>query len=653
MVELYSKYKVKRCCKITNRGEVETFIIQSLVNTLVLRVYYGLLFPKLPHQLMYISFYNIKYNQKLMILTTTQVGDKLSNSLSGEVKFFLEPNTPKQRQYEALRAYFVEKLSVKNVANQFGYTHGAFYVLCNQFRNDSNKEFFVQTKPGPKYSPKRDCSRHRVIELRKKNYSVQDIQFTLKEEGVNLSSVSIWTILKEEGFSRLPRRKDEEMPHRPRPDHAAYADIRKLSLVPRVIDTGTGGVFLLLKILVDMEIHKLVKKMNWYGSKMIPAENAFLSCLLLKLIGKERKSHIMDLVFDEGTALGVGLNVVPKTAYISEYSERITHADNLKFMNLWIKKLRKNNVLNGESINLDFQSLPYFGEEDVIEKHYVSMRSRRQKAILAFFAQDMNSKIFCYSNSDLRKGEESDEIFRFIKFWKKQTGKNPPHLVFDSKLTTYENLSKLNKMNITFITLRRRTPKLLKEVADTPSSAWRKITLSNIARKFRTPKVIDKKTNISNYKGKIRQLFIKDLGHDWPTILITNDTKTSCANLISRYAERMLIENSISAGIDFFHNGALSSSVAIRIDLDLLLTLVSQATYHILSQKLRGYEQSTADVVFRKFIDTPAKIFIRKGEIEVRLNKRANNPILLQSGMLNTAFKLPWLQKTNVIITLK
>jgi len=579
--------------------------------------------------------------------------DKLSNCLSGEAKFFLEPKLPKQRQYEALRAYFVQNLPVKTISNRFGYSPGALHVLCHKFRNDPDKEFFIQTKPGPRFGPRKNYARDRVIELRKRNYSVNDIQITLKDEGIQLSSVSIWSILKEEGFFKLPRRREEEMPIRPRPEQAAYADIRQLALTPRVIETRIGGVFLLLKILAEMNVHKIIKNMGWYGSKMIPAENAFLSSLLLKLMAKERKSHIMDLAFDEGAALGVGLNVLPKTAYICEYSERITHADNLKFMHLWLKKLRGNSILDGESINLDFQSLPYFGEDDVIEKHYVSMRSRRQKAILVFFAQDAKSKIFCYSNSDLRKGEEANEIFRFIDFWKKQTGQNPPHLVFDSKLTTYENLSKLNQMGITFITLRRRTPKILQEVANTPLSAWRKIELRNVARKFRTPKVIDQEITLGSYAGKIRQIFVKDLGHDLPTVLITNDKKVSCSSLISRYALRMLIENSISTGVGFFHNGTLSSSVAIRVDFDVLLTLVAQAIYHILAQKLRGYEQSNPDVIFRKFIDTPAKIIIGKNNLEVRLNKRANNPILLQSGLINIPFKLPWLKNLPVTMTLR
>jgi transposase len=585
--------------------------------------------------------------------TGSQQYFNFDNPISSEARFFLEPQQPKQRQYEALRAYFVDNLPAKDVAARFGYTSGAFHVLCHKFRRDPERKYFLETKRGPKYSPKRDRSRQRVIALRKKNYSVQDMHLALKHEGISLSASSIWKILSEEGFAKLPRRKDDERPERPRPDKAQYADIRQLSLEPRVIETRFGGVFLLMRILADMKIHQIPKSLNWYGSKMIPIENAFLSSLVLKLIGRERKSHVMDLVFDEGTALSVGLNVLPKTAYISEYSERITHQDNMQFLHKWLKRLRKASVISGESFNLDFQSLPYFGEEDVVEKHYVSMRSRRQKAILVFFAQDVKSKIFCYSNADLRKGEESDEIFRFIEFWEKQSGKKPPHLVFDSKLTTYKNLSKINKMNIRFVTLRRRTPNVLREIASIYPSGWRKIELKNVERKYRTPKVIDRETQIRDYAGSIRQIFVKDLGHELPTIIITNDKKSSCSDLISRYALRMLIENSIANAVAFFHTNALSSSVAIRIDLDVLLTLVGQATYQMFAQQLRGYENSGARVIFRKFIDTPARIFIGPKEIEVRLNKRANNPILLHSGFVNSPFRLPWLQNKNVRITLR
>ena len=580
--------------------------------------------------------------------------DNVSKHLTKESKFFIEPRSTMQRKYEALRAYFLDQLPSKVVAKKFGYTNGAFRVLCHSFRNDPDKKFFLETRSGPRYSPKRDLARPRVIALRKQNYSTEDITRLLRDEGISLSAVSVWAILNEEGFEKLPRRYDEARPQWPRSEKAAYADVRQFSLEPRVMDTRIAGVFLLLKLLADAKISQIPEELKWYSSKMIPAQNAFLSSLLLKLIGKRRKSHVMDLQCDDGAPFSIGMNELPKRTYIAEYSERMTHQKNLQFMQRWLKDLRTTKAIDGQSLNLDFQSLPYFGEEDVVEKHYVSMRSRRQKAILVFFAQDAASRIFCYSNADLRKGEESDEVLKFINFWKKQTGSSPPHLVFDSKLTTYANLKKIADSGIAFVTLQRRSPKLIKDIANIAPSAWRKITLKKVERKFRNPQVIDQMvTTIKEYGQPIRQVIVKDLGHENPTVIITNDEKISVPDLITRYALRMLIENSISNGVQFFHTTALSSAVAIRVDFDVVLTLVGQALYRKLAGRLRGYEQCGADVIFRKFIDTPGNIHVGTEEIEVRLNKRATNPILLQSGLLNVPFDLPWIPGKKIRITVR
>jgi len=123
----------------------------------------------------------------------------------------------------------------------------------------------------------------------------------------------------------------------------------------------------------------------------------------------------------------------------------------------------------------------------VIERHYVSMRSRRQKSVLTFLAQDAEDHAFCYSNADLRKGEEAEEIFRFVDFWKRTHGDWPRYLVFDSRLTTYANLGRLDALGITFITLRRRSPQLRKEIALIPRSAWRTVELEVPTRKYRFP----------------------------------------------------------------------------------------------------------------------------------------------------------------------
>ena len=94
----------------------------------------------------------------------------------------------------------------------------------------------------------------------------------------------------------------------------------------------------------------------------------------------------------------------------------------------------------------------------------VSRRSRSQKGVLVFLARDAEQGVMCYSNAHVSKSEQADEILRFVEFWTQQTGKPPQELVFDSQLTTYANLGQLDRQQIRFLTLRRRTRRLLAEV---------------------------------------------------------------------------------------------------------------------------------------------------------------------------------------------
>jgi hypothetical protein len=206
----------------------------------------------------------------------------------------------------------------------------------------------------------------------------------------------------------------------------------------------------------------------------------------------------------------------------------------------------------------------------------LAKRSRRQPSILVFLAQDADAQVFCYANADIRKGEEADEIFRFIDFWKRQHGKAPQHLVFDSKLTTYAGLDRLDAAGITFLTLRRRSPKLLAEAANLPASAWRTVELDIPHRKYSTPRFYEQKARPLG--RAYRQFFITDLGHDEPTILLTNDTRSTVKQLITRYAKRMLIENALADAVRFFHIDALSSSVGFKVDFDMALLVLASGS---------------------------------------------------------------------------
>ena len=565
-----------------------------------------------------------------------------TNDITFLRRYFEEPTNPIQRQYEAMRAFYLGNEKSTEVAARFGYSPGYFRILCHQFRTESEHKFFRKVEHGRKPSPEKDKLRDLVVEMRKRYYSVYDIQFELENMGHHLSPTAISEILKEEGFARLIRRDIEDRPVRPHPLSAAIADVRQFIWTTRQFHSRVAGLFLLMPHLVALDLDSIVKNSRLPGTRMIPATHAVRSALALKLVGTERKSHVGDLIFDEGLPLFAGMNTLPKKSYLSEYSGRLDRHVNLRILTAWLSAVRPKGLIEENSFNLDFHSIPYFGDDEFIEKHYVSQRSRSQKSILTFFAQDAGSNVFCYFNADLRKGEENDEVLAFVDYWETTTGNRPQHLVFDSKLTTYVNLNRLNKMDIKFMTLRRREKKLLADIEAQPASAWQKVNLDLSQRKYKTPRVIEKKVKLTGYQGDVRQLYIQDLGHDFPTILLTNDTKPTARQLITRYAQRMLIENSLADTVDFFHLDALSSAISLKIDFDVLLTIVASGLYRSFAKGLRGYERAKARQLFRHFIDTPGDITVDDDGVTVSLPKRAHNPLLSNAGLLAQDIEIPW-----------
>ena len=564
-------------------------------------------------------------------------------ALTEPERFFLEPQESRHRQYEALRAYFAEGMPSAPAARRFGYTPGAFRVLCHAFRHGQLREFFVAAPRGPRVQTKKDPARPLIIAMRKQNLSIYDIHDTLNQQGQRLSLTAIHEVLRAEGFARLPRRRDEERPQRPRPEQAAVADVRQFRVAPRQFATAMGGLFVFVPWLVRLGLDDLVGQAGFPGTRMIPATHAVRAALALKLTSTERKSHVMDLVFDEGLALWTGLNVLPKTTFLSQYSSRLGPRRLLTWLEGWVNTLRGHEVLPGQSFNLDFHSIPYFGADEFVEKHYISRRSRRQKSVLAFLAQDGDTQVLCYANTDLRKGEEAAEVLAFVRFWTRQTGKPPPHLVFDSQLTTYRKLAQLTALGIRFITLRRRSPGLLRQIALQPGSAWRTVHLDVPHRMYQTPKVIDQRVRVSDYgKEPLRQLFIKDLGHERPTVLLTNDFRATPSALIIRYARRMLIENGLADMVNFLHLDALSTAVALNVSFDVVLTTIATGLYRFLALKLRGFERAQPRQIWRRFLKSPAHVRITETEVVVALPRRAHNPILIASGLLDERPVVPW-----------
>jgi hypothetical protein len=269
---------------------------------------------------------------------------------------------------------------------------------------------------------------------------------------------------------------------------------------------------------------------------MVPAPHAVRSLLALKILGKERTSHVMEMCFDPGIALFAGLNAVPKRSFLAEYSARVDPRNNLAFLGKWSEAVQRIGLRHGSSFDLDFHSIPANSEAEPLEKHYISTRSRSQKGILAFLVRDAEENVMCYGKAGVPKPEKDDQVIQFAEYWKGQTGHYPKELVFDSHLTTFAKLHKITERGIFFITLRRRSKKMLANIDATPLEKWQRVTLPALTRQYLNPRIMESMVKIKDYHGDLRQLTIADLEHEEPTILLTNQFNASVIQLITRYA---------------------------------------------------------------------------------------------------------------------
>jgi hypothetical protein len=307
-----------------------------------------------------------------------------------------------------------------------------------------------------------------------------------------------------------------------------------------------------------------------------------------------------------------------------------------RLMQRWFDAAGKLGLPRGPSFDRASHTIPFHGDAALVGKHYLSKRSRRQKGLPAFLAQDAATRVFCYANAARRKGQQSAEVLQFVALWQRRTGPLPGELSFDSKLTTYANLGRLSRRGVPFSTLRRRSAPLLAAVAREPVSAGRRSALDGVSRQVR----------LNAYEGPLRPWSITGLGHEEPTLVLTNQLARSAAKLIERYARRLLIANNSAAGIEFFHLGALSSAVAMKVNGDVQLTLKASSLSRLLAgQSGHGYETAKARPLFRDFINATALVTIADKEIEVRFQKRAPNPLLIAAGLEKTDTAIPWLGK--------
>ena len=566
------------------------------------------------------------------------------------VEFFTAPEQVNHRRYEALRAFFVEGLTHAEVAERFGYTRWAMVNLVRDYRTGKLDLFAPARKPGPPpgATPAKDRVRGRVIALRRQGLSAYEISAHLAAEGTPLNRTSVAEILNEEGFGRLLRHPDPEastsIATPGRDTNLPTATGLDFATLPDRADTTMAGLLLVIPDLIGLDLPALIRAAGYPGTRAIPAVSWLLSLLSLKLTGTRRVSHVDDhLLIDPGAALFAGLSTLPKKTALTDYSYRLSHDHQRRFLTALDTRMIHTGLATTEQaiFDLDFHAIMHWGRDPALEKHYVPTRSQRSRSVLTFFAQDSGTHNLVYANADLSKATQNREVIAFADHWKAASGSEPAMLVMDQKVTTHTVLSELDIRGIKFLTLRMRSPTLMKQINALTPGHFKTITLDRPGP-HNSPRVHESTAvKLSKYPGTVRQFIVTGLGREAPTVIITNDRDATTKALIERYARRMTIEQRLAEIIRAFHADALSSAVNLNVDLDIVLCVLAQALTAALRQRLPGYANVTPDTLQRRFLDTPGQIINHGDSITVRLNRRAYSPVLRQAD-LPTDTTVPW-----------
>lgn len=423
-----------------------------------------------------------------------------------------------------------------------------------------------------------------------------------------------------------------------------------MSLAPgRRLRTRVAGIFLFLPLLGRLAFEQIVGRAGYPGSRMVPAPSALLSLLALKLLDKERRSHIDDFNFDEALGLFAGLNILPKKSFATDYSYRTQRRQQLALLQAWVRGLAPVLFPEANTFSLDFHPIPYRGDPAGLERHYLPRRGVAGTSVQSFFALEQDSRCLCYANTNLTRAEQHAEVMRFVEFWNTTTGADPEWLYFDSKLTDYAELSRINERDISFITIRRRGSAILRRLERLPAAAWSKAVIDTPQRCHQAIRYRDETVRLRGYEGPIRQIAVTGLGRAQATLFLSNHLEETPRALIIRYAGRNRMEDGLGISVNFFHLDCLASEVRLNVDLDAALTVLANGCYRWLASRLKGYETAAPKQLYRRFVETGGVVEVGAQQVIVHFDKRSHNPILREAALDHDCQPIRWLGNRPIV----
>jgi len=566
--------------------------------------------------------------------------------------FFSSPNSIAQKQYEALRMYFLDKRTAREVAPLFGYSYRGFTTIISMFLKKLNELppdqlFFAKPMKGRPLSDSVNNAEQSVIGLRKKNYSVDDIKAVMDGQGLRLSVKTIYNILSNNGFSKLPRRLKLDKQTLENPCIDAPKSI-SLDFGCENFKSTSAGLLCFLPYIHKYGIDKLIAESLYPQTESINRLCSILSFLALKLSNVRRYTADNLWCMDRGMGLFAGLNVLPKAAWFTSYSDRVTGEMNHEFLAQLHRLWRSNGLLN-DTANLDFTTIPYWGNADHLENNWSGKRTKALPSILAVLAHHPDSGIIDYGRANVLHKNESAVVLEYLDFYTTDNKQNLKYLIFDSKFTNYQNLNQLNQKGIKFITIRRKGKNMVDRLDKIPPNQWKIKRIETGDNKSRNIKIFEEEVKLKDYDGLVRQISITGNGKIKPGIIITNDFELSVEKIVRKYARRWLVEKTISQQIEFFHLNHVSSSMVIKVDFDLTMSLLAFNLYRLMALDFTRYEHLTAQSMYEKFIINDGDIIIDEQSITVKLKKKRNLPLVLEKLKPFSQTNYCWLNNKNLI----
>ena len=558
------------------------------------------------------------------------------------IQYFSELEHPLHRQYLALRSFFYEGNSAKDVADEYGYTVSTIYTLARDFKlklQDCSEKgedpFFQILKPGRKKSDRDDQLVEAIVSFRKKHLSIPDIKILLDGKGYDVSESFIYHVCDENGFVRLPKRSKQQ--RQELMESSGYVNVLKAPVSeshsfsePEQFSSNAVGVLAFLPFIKAYGIDKAIEMSSYPGTEKIGTLNSILAFIALKLSNVQRYGQDDGWCMDRGLGMFAGLNVLPKTTWYNTYSAAIERKDNVDFLKSLNKIFAENGLLS-DTVNLDFTAIPYWGDGDTLENNWSGKRSKALISIQAAISQDQDSGIICYGDTTVKHDNQDNVVLEFLDFYREGTETEIKYLVFDSKFTTLQNLGRLNEKGIKFLTIQRRSKNLNAKILQIPKEQWKSIKIEKENHKSRTV-VYSESTTTNNLYGEqpLRQIFIKGKYIKAATI-ITNDFKLKPQDVIRKYAKRCLIENGISEQIHFFHLNRNCSGIVIKVDFDLTMTILAHNLYRLLAHQIPGYSHNRAQTLFEKVINNSGEVVVDEETITVKMNRKRSLPHLREA----------------------